>query len=78
MEFKFVRPEAHNVSLYNLDQINFKYLFQNTFIKKLYFTLSKKTKLGEKEFLKSYIVFLKAQMTCTIKSSQTDQAAGAS
>ena len=52
MEFKFVNPEVHNASLYTLDQINLKYLFQNTFMNKVYSTLSKKTKLGEKEFIK--------------------------
>ena len=51
MEFKFVHTEDHNVSLYTLDQINFKYLFQITFTKKVYFDLSKKDKIrGERIF----------------------------
>ena len=55
-----------------LGQINFKYLQQ-----KIFFAPWVKTKLGEKEFLKSYTVLLRAELTCTIKSSQTGRVAGA-
>ena len=36
------------------------------------------TKLGKKEFLKSYIVLLRAELNCTIKASRMGQAASAS
>ena len=36
------------------------------------------TKLGKKEFLKSYIVLLRAELNCIIKDSRMGRAAGAS
>ena len=36
------------------------------------------TKAGEKEFLKSYIVLLRAELNCTIYASQMGRSAGAS
>ena len=47
-------------------------------MEKIYFTLLIKTKLGKKEFLKLYIVLLRAELNCTIKASQMGRAAGAS
>ena len=47
-------------------------------LEKVYFTLSSKTKLSEKEVLKLYIVLLRAELTCTIKSSLIGRAAIAS
>ena len=46
--------------------------------KKIYFTLLIKTNLGKKEFLKLYIVLLRAELNCTNKASRMGLAAGAS
>ena len=43
---------------------------QNMSLGKIYFTLLIKTKLGKKEFLKSYIALLRAELNCTIYASQ--------
>ena len=49
-----------------------------TCLEKIYFTLLIKTKLGKKEFLKLYIVLLRAGLNCTIYASRMGRSAGAS
>ena len=47
-------------------------------LEEIYFTLLTNTKLGRKEFLKSYIVLLRAELNCAIKASLMGWAAGGS
>ena len=47
-------------------------------LEKMYFALWIRRKLLKKEFLKSYIVLLRAELSCTIYASQMGQSAGAS
>ena len=47
-------------------------------LEKIYFALWIRRKLGKKEFLKLYIVLLRAELNCTIYGSQMGQLAGAS
>ena len=55
-----------------------KWYRQNMSLEKIYFTLLMKTKIGKKEFLKSYIVLLRAELNCTVYAGQMGQLAGAS
>ena len=61
-----------------LCQINFKYIWHNTFLEEICFAYKVKSELGEKEIFKLYIVLLMAELTETIKSSMTGWVASAS
>ena len=52
-----------------------KWYRQNMSLEKIHFVLLMKTKLGKKEFLKLYIVLLRAELNCTIKASWMGRAA---
>jgi len=55
-----------------------KWYRQGMFLEKIYFALWIRRKLEKKEFLKSYIVLLRAKLNCTIYASQMGLLAGAS
>ena len=47
-------------------------------LEEIYFSLWIRNKLGEKEFLKLYIVLLRAELNCTIYASRMGRSVGAS